>query len=282
MFIRVEEFEDDETDDIFFIATDSEGDTELEEEDFSLDELQELDSKFASDPALTKFPLGCNIWYNARTSRVSANSLRAKSASVVGVYMHFERLQKVYKLKSDTPSQCDTFLYEDRLVYGMNCPVTVTDSVTSDLRDGVIVCPKLNQGGDGEQQVSSYDVQILQGSDITIEFGVAADRIKYRFEKPTNNNTCAESKIKGVGESSVVKEVEAKEEEVADKEHPKELPKCPLVSKKSNDDTESALKSNAQQPDTSTAQSAETASEAIPAVAKAEANNIDPDDYWSW
>ena len=68
MYLRVEEFEDDETDDIFFIATDSEGDTELEDEDFSLDELQELDSEYSSDPALTKFPLGCNVWYNARTS----------------------------------------------------------------------------------------------------------------------------------------------------------------------------------------------------------------------
>ena len=269
MYLRVEEFEDDETDDIFFIATDSEGDTELEDEDFSVDELQELDSEFAKDPALTKFPLGCNVWYNARTSKVSADTLKAKSASVVGVYMHFERLQKVYKLKSDTPSQCDTFLYEERLVYGMNCPVTVTDPVTSDLRDGVIVCPKPFQGDDGEQQVS-YGVQILQGSDITIEFGVAADRIKHRFEKPANNTTCANNKIKEVRGSSVMKEVEAK----AAKEEPKELPQCPPVS----NDTESALKTNAQQTDTSTAPSAET----TPAVATAGAGTIDPDDYWSW
>ena len=287
MFIQVEEFEDVKTDDIFFIATDSEGDTELEEEDFSLDELQELDSEFAADPALTRFPLGCKIWYNARTSRVSTNSLRAKSASVVGVYMHYEKLQKVYKLKSDTPTQCDTFLCEDRLAYGMTCPVTVMDASTNDVRDGVIVCPKLYQGGDGdgdgEQQVSSYDVQILQGSDIIVEFGVAADRIKYRFEKPTKN-VCPESKIRGEREeSSVVKDVEAKEKEAADEEEPKELPKCRQVSTKNNDDTESALKSSTQQPDTSTASSSvETTSGAISAVAKAGAGHIDPDDYWSW
>ncbi|KAK1737387.1 hypothetical protein QTG54_011673 [Skeletonema marinoi] len=287
MYIQVEEFEDVETDDIFFIATDSEGDTELEDEDFSLDELQELDSEFAADPALTRFPLGCKIWYNARTSRVSTNRLRAKSASVVGVYMHYEKLQKVYKLKSDTPTQCDIFLCEDRLAYGMTCPVTVIDASTNDVRDGVIVCPKLYQvgGGDGEQQVSSYDVQILHGSDIIVEFGVAADRIKYRFEKPTKN-VCPESKTRGRGEreeSSVVKDVKAKGKEEADEEEPKELPKCRQVSTKNNDDTESALKPSTQQPDTSTASSSvETTSGAISAVAKAGASHIDPDDYWSW
>eukprot|EP00984_Skeletonema_dohrnii_P002233 scaffold778_cov81-Skeletonema_dohrnii-CCMP3373.AAC.2 len=235
MFIQVEEFEDVETDDIFFIATDSQGDTELEEEDFSLDELQELDSEFAADPALT--------------------SIRAKSASVVGVYMHYEKLQKVYKLKSDTPTQCDTFLYEDRLAYGMTCPVTVIDASTNDVRDGMIVCPKLYQDGDGEQQVSSYDVQILQGSDIIVEFGVAADRIKYRFEKPTKH-VCLDSKIRGEREErSVVKDVEAKKKEEDDEEEPKELPKYSQVSAKKNDDTESALKPSAQQPDTSAASS---------------------------
>ena len=285
MFIQVEEFEE-ETDDVFYIAaTDSEGDTELEEEDFSLDELQELDSKYVTDPALTKFPLGCKIWYNARTSRVSTNSLRAKSATIVGVYLHLEKLQRVYKLKSDTATtQCDVFLYEDRLVYGMNCPVTVTDAITSDVCDGVIVCPRLHRCDDGEQQVvSSYDVQISQGSDITVEFGVAADRIKYRFEKPTSNNTCVESKIKGEGEkvSSVVKEVKAKEEEKADEQvkEAKEHPKCHFVSTKSNDDADLTLKPSAMQPDTSTAKSAQTTSGAVPKVGD---DKIDADDYWSW
>ena len=282
MFIQVQEFEE-ETDNVFYINSDSEGDTELEEEDFSLDELQELDSKFVTDPALTKFPPGCKIWYNARTSRVSTNSLRAKSATVAGVYMHLEKLKKVYKLKSDTATtQCDIFLYEDRLVYGMNCPITVTDSLSSDICDGVIVCPKLHRGDNGEQQVlSSYDVQILQGSDITVEFGVAADRIKYRFEKPTENNTCVESKIIGEGEkvSSVAKE-EKEEVKAKGVEEAKELPTCHFVSTKSNDDAELALKpSSAQQPDTSSAQSTETTSGDM---TKAGDDKIDPDDYWSW
>eukprot|EP00984_Skeletonema_dohrnii_P016467 scaffold7335_cov162-Skeletonema_dohrnii-CCMP3373.AAC.1 len=167
----------------------------------------------------------------------------------------------------------------------MTCPVTVIDASTNDVRDGVIVCPKLYQGGDGEQQVSSYDVQILQGSDIIVEFGVAADRIKYRFEKPTKN-VCPESKSRGEREESSVvkvKDVKAKEKEEADEEEPKELPKCSQVSTKNNDDTESALKTSAQQPDTSTASSAvETTSGATSAVAKAGAGHIDPDDYWSW
>ena len=162
--------------------------------------------------------------------------------------MRYEKLQKVYKLK-DAATQCDTFLflYKDCLlyVYGMNCPVQVTDASTSDIRDGEIVCPKPFQGDDGEQQVS-YDLQILQGgrgSDITIEFGVAADRIKYRFEKPTNN-TCVETKIKSESEredSSVVKEVEAKA--AKEEPNPKELPKFRSISTttKSYDDTESAL-----------------------------------------
>ena len=172
MFIQVQEFEEDnaDADDLFFIATDddilSDGDTELEEEDFSLDELQQLDSKFVSDPSLTKFPLGCNIWYNARTSSssrgVSKNSLRAKSATVIGVYMHLEKLQKVYKLKSDaatttSTTQCETFLYEDRLVYGINCPVTVTDSVNSEIVcNGVIVCPRLHGEHHHQQQQQVY------------------------------------------------------------------------------------------------------------------------------
>ena len=284
MFIQVQEFEEDtaDNDDLFYIATDDDisggGDTELEEEDFSLDELQQLDSKFVSDPSLTKFPLGCNIWYNARTSSSSRgvsskNSLKAKSATVTGVYMHLEKLQKVYKLKSDTAAtttsttQCETFLYEDRLVYGMNCPVTVTDSFNSEIvSDGVIVCPRLHgEHQKHQQQVSSYDVQILHGNGvITVEFGVAADRIKYRLE----NTTCAESKFKGEGDkkgSVVVKEVK---EEVVD------------VSAKGNDEAELALKLSVQQPDSSTAQ--QSAATASGAVTKAVDNNIDPDDYWSW
>lgn len=281
MFIQVQEFEEDSADDLFFIATDDDilsdgGDTELEEEDFSLDELQQLDSKFLSDPSLTKFPLGCNIWYNARTSSssrgVSKNSLRAKSATVTGVYMHLEKLQKVYKLKSDTAAtttsttQCETLLYEDRLVYGMNCPVTVTDSVNSEIVcDGVIVCPRLHGEHKQQQQVSSYDVQILHGNDdITVEFGVAADRIKYRLE----NTTCAESKFKGEGEKKGSMVVKEGKEEVVE------------VSTKDNDEAELALKLSVQQPDSSSVrQSAETASGA---VTKAVENNIDPDDYWSW
>ena len=96
--------------------------------------------------------------------------------------MHLEKLQKVYKLKSDaatttSTTQCETFLYEDRLVYGINCPVTVTDSVNSEIVcNGVIVCPRLHGEHQKQQQVSSYDVQILHGNgDITVEFGVAAE-----------------------------------------------------------------------------------------------------------
>ena len=283
MFIQVQEFEEDTADDLFFIATDDDisggGDTELEEEDFSLDELQQLDSKFVSDPLLTKFPLGCNIRYNARTSSssrgVSKNSLRATSATVTAVYMHLEKLQKVYKLKSSdtatttSSTQCETFPYEDRLVYGMNCPVTVTDSLNSEIVcNGVIVCPRLHgEQHQQQQQLSSYDVQILHGNgDITVEFGVAADRIKYRLE---NITSCAESKIKGEGEkkgSFVVKDVK---EEVVD------------VSAKGNDEAESALKPSVQRPDSSTLQqSAKTTSSE--ALTKAVDNNIDPDDYWSW
>ncbi len=248
----------------FHVATDSEGDTEeLEGGDISLDELQEIiDNKFTTNPTETKFPLGCKVWYNVRTSRVAANSLQAKSASVTGVYMHYKRWKKVYKLK-DTATQCDTFMYEDRLVYGMNCPVTITDASTNDIHDGVIVWPKLHQGGDGEQQVF-YGVQIL-GSDITVEFDVAGDRIKYvagdrikyRFEEPTNN-TYIGSKVKGVREeSSIVKEIEAKEKNEEDP-NPKELPNC---RSKRKDDTESALKLRVT--DISTDQSAETTSGAV-------------------
>lgn len=259
-----------EADDAFHVATDSEGDTEeLEGEDISLDELQEFDHKFTTNPNM-KFPLGCKVWYNARTSRVSTNSLRAKSASVLGIYIHYdyERLRIVYKLK-DTASQCDTFVYEDGLVYGMNCPVTITDASTNDIHDGVIVCPKLHQSDDGKQQVSSYDVQILQGSDTTVEFGIAADRIRYRFEKPTNNNTSVEKKIKSEREeSSIVKEIEAKEKNEEDP-NPNELPNC---RSKRKDDTELALKLSVT--NTSTDQSAETTSGAVTKASLKPTDNI--------
>jgi len=215
--IRVKE----EAVDIFHVATDSDGDTEGE--DISLEDLQQLDTKFATNPN-TKFPVGCKIWYNARNSRAPTKLLRAKSASVVGVYMHFEKMQKVYKVRSDAPSQYDVFLYEDRLVYGMNCPVTVGNAYTNDTRDGVIVCPKLDAGNDGKQQIA-YDVQITQGSNVTVEFGVAAKRIKCRMENSSVKNTTGEKE-----EGSGVKALEAKESKV-DCEEGKEFQKSNYIHK---------------------------------------------------
>ena len=106
----------------------------------------------------------------------------------------------------------------------------------------------------------------MHGSgDITVEFGVAADRIKYRLEKITS---CAEGKFKGEGEKKVGVVVKEVKEEFVD------------VSAKDNDEAELALKPSVQQPDSSTVQqSTETTSGA---VTKAVDNNIDPDDYWSW
>ena len=248
-------------------------------------------------PNSTKFPVGCKIWYNAKNSRAPTKLLRAKSASVVGVYMHFEKMQKVYKVRSDAQSQYDVFLYEDRLVYGMICPVTVGNTYTNDTRDGVIVCPKLDAGNDWKQQIA-YNVQITQGSNVTIEFGVAAERIKYRMEdsvkKVCVDNTtkgekeegsdvdgleAKESKVEEVEEGNGVKEVKTKEKKV-NYEEAKELSKGHSISTNSNNVEVSALKPGAQQLESSALPPAPSAGSAFKAkVAKAAAGNIAADDY---
>eukprot|EP00577_Skeletonema_sp_RCC1716_P013844 CAMPEP_0113372786 /NCGR_PEP_ID=MMETSP0013_2-20120614/718_1 /TAXON_ID=2843 ORGANISM="Skeletonema costatum, Strain 1716" /NCGR_SAMPLE_ID=MMETSP0013_2 /ASSEMBLY_ACC=CAM_ASM_000158 /LENGTH=490 /DNA_ID=CAMNT_0000254697 /DNA_START=38 /DNA_END=1508 /DNA_ORIENTATION=- /assembly_acc=CAM_ASM_000158 len=166
--IRVKE---EEPDDVYGVETDTES------EEISLEELQLLDSKFAS---LLKFPVGCKIWYDVRKSAKPKRCLEGKSASVEGVYLHFENMLRVYKVKTDTPTQYDIFLYEDRLVYGMNCPVQVKNPDTNESVSGVIVCPKLEKKGDNGEHKISYAVQLLDEKKVFVEFGVASERIQFR------------------------------------------------------------------------------------------------------
>jgi len=176
--IRVKQEESEETppDDISNVATD---DSETED-NISIDNLQPLVPKVASK---TKFPVGCKIWYDARKSRAS-RVLRAKSGSVVGVYFDFTSFRHVYRVNSSADCEEHT-LYEDRLMYGINCPVRVTNPDTNEAVDGVIVVPKLDAGNDGKQQIS-YAVQFTEGRHVSVEFLVAADRIVYREDKVVN------------------------------------------------------------------------------------------------
>ena len=160
--------------DDFNVDTDSEN-----EEDIEVDKLQPLDSKFA---LLSKFPIGCRVWYDLSKSTKPTKCLQAKSAYIEEAYIHFENRKQVYKVKSER-NEHEATLYEDRLVYGANCPVAVSNPDTNEVRNGVIICPKLDQGGDGEgKQRVSYAVQFWQGKKISIEFGVAAESVKYRME----------------------------------------------------------------------------------------------------
>ena len=173
--VKQEESEETPPDDISNVATD-----DSETEDISIDNLQPLVPKVASK---TKFPVGCKIWYDARKSRAS-RVLRAKSGCVVGVYFDFTRYRHVYKVNSLADCEEHT-LYEDRLMYGINCPVRVTNPDTNEAVDGVIVVPKLDAGNDGKQQIS-YAVQFTEGRHVSVEFLVAADRIVYREDKVVN------------------------------------------------------------------------------------------------
>ncbi len=167
--VRVKQEPDD---DVYNVETDT------EHEDIFMDELQLLDSKFASQ---LKYPVGCKIWYDVRKSAKPKRRLEGKSASVMGIYLHFENMKRVYKVKTDTPTQYEVLLYEDRLVYAMNCPVQVTNPDTHESVNGVIMCPKLEKGNDGKQKIS-YAVQLLDENKVFIEFGVASEQIRYRLD----------------------------------------------------------------------------------------------------
>lgn len=66
---------------------------------------------------------------------------------------------------------------------GANWSVTVSYHDTNEVRNGVIICPELDRrsDGDGKQRIS-YSIQFWQGKRVSIEFGVAAEGVKYRME----------------------------------------------------------------------------------------------------
>jgi len=203
--VKQEELEEQPIDDISsHVATDS------ETEEIDVENLQPLAPKFVSQ---SKFPIGCDVWYDARKSKAS-KVLRAKGGSVVGVYFDLQNLRRVYKIKYDTSIDCEATLYEDRLMYGINCPVTVTNPDTNEVLDGVVVCPKIDRGNDGKQKVS-YAVQFTEGKHVSVEFLVAAERIKYRADtaKKLRVKNCRETDKKEInytqeGESQMNEENE--------------------------------------------------------------------------
>lgn len=157
--------------DVFSVDTDS----EAEEEDIDVDKLQPLAPKFA---LLSKYPVGCKVWYNLRLSS-ETKQMQAKNARVEEVYIHFENGRRVYKVKSEVLSKNNMFFYEDQLVFAISCPVTVTKMDMEEALDGVVVYLEREKSIDGRWQVT-YTIQYSVEDDITIEPGVAADRIKCR------------------------------------------------------------------------------------------------------
>mmetsp|Transcript_16800 Transcript_16800/g.24998 ORF Transcript_16800/g.24998 Transcript_16800/m.24998 type:complete len:683 (-) Transcript_16800:69-2117(-) len=152
-------------------------DTDSESEDIDIDKLQPLAPKFAS---LSKFPVGCKVWYDLRCSP-ETNHLQAKSARVEEVFIHFENGRRVYKVKSNVSDEHEMCLYEDQLVYGISCPVRVAKVGTDEMLDGVVVYLQREKGSDGRRKII-YAVQYSAENCMTIESRVAADRIKYRAE----------------------------------------------------------------------------------------------------
>jgi len=75
-------------------------DTDSESDDIDIDKLQPLAPKFAS---MSKFPVGCKVWYNLRCSPETKH-LQAKSAHVEEVFIHFENGRRVYSVKSEASS----------------------------------------------------------------------------------------------------------------------------------------------------------------------------------
>ena len=197
--IKEEPLEDEPPDDISHVASDSEI-----ENDFDAIDLQPIDSKFACD---WKFPIGCMVWYGARKSKKS-KIFRAKSGTVIGVFLNLEDMQKGYKVKSDTSDDehHEIALYEDKLVYGMNCPVKVKDPDSNREVDGVIVCPKLED----DQNKVSYVVKFSEGRKVKMEFLVANERVTYREVDETNSESI-DQKSSG-GEEDEKKAVAAKKE----------------------------------------------------------------------
>ena len=161
------------SDDVFCVDTDS----EAEEEDIDTDKLQPLAPKFA---LLSQYPVGCKVWYNLRCSP-ETKILHAKSAHVEEVSIHFENLRRVYKVKSEASEEQEQAMsfYEDQLVFAIGCPVKVTKIDTDEALDGVVVYLEREKGIGGRRQIR-YAVQYSADNCITIEPGIATDRVKYR------------------------------------------------------------------------------------------------------
>jgi len=87
----------------------------------------------------------------------------------------------VKKSEAEAADEHEMCLYEDQLVYGISCPVRITKVGTDEALDGVVVYLQREKGSDGRRQVT-YAVQYSAENCMTIESGVAADRIKYRAE----------------------------------------------------------------------------------------------------
>lgn len=232
--------------DLFHAATES----EAEEIDIDMDNLQPLAPKFA---ASSKFPVGCKVWCNLRRSFKTECRL-AKSASVLEVYIHVENGRRVYRVKSETTTQYEQSLYEDQLVYAINCPVNVTNVDTKEMVDGFIIYPELPevQNGVNMKQNVSYVVQYLEENRVRIEHGVAAERIKYR-----SRSVCVDKHSGVEGAGKVDTKHAAKEKNEIEIATEKGLPELRVA--RENDKAVPTLALN-QQVGTSSAKSAEVTS----------------------
>jgi formate dehydrogenase assembly factor FdhD len=84
-------------------------------------------------------------------------------------------------VKNGALAENEIIVYEEKLAYAINCPVTVANTDADGARNGIVVYLERGKGSDGKPQVT-YAIQFEEGDCITIESGVDAKRIKYRAQ----------------------------------------------------------------------------------------------------
>ncbi|KAL7535849.1 hypothetical protein ACHAWF_005298 [Thalassiosira exigua] len=160
------------------------------------DDLQILSAKNA---AKTKYPPGCPVWHDLRSS--SSRQLDGRRGVVDAVYLDIESGARVYRVGA-------TYFLQRELAYAVGCPVRVRGTNDADpekVTEGSVVCPKPGRG-DGE---ASYSIQFVWGTLVRVKLGVEGDKISYRKEEEAQKNDPKETKAGGkedVGQTSDDKE----------------------------------------------------------------------------
>ena len=127
---------------------------------------------------VAKYPPSCPVWYGL-SSKSSSKRVDARRGVVKSVYIHEDAsAPRVYKITN--ASGVDRLLWQDQLVYAMDCPVHVKGMIENNSEgelEGVIMCPKVSE----ENAKVSYSVLFVSESDgVRLELEVEADEVSFR------------------------------------------------------------------------------------------------------